>query len=306
MKKSCASRPGVRLLATVLGASLMFGCPSSDPTPQNPPTIPPATSTPVANPTPEATATPEGTPTPGETATPEGTATPAATATPGDAATPAGTATPVGTPTPGDTATPEATSTPGAAFQHSLQPLPGAQAPKLTQKVKVKMETTAGDLMIEVYPEAAPNAAKRFVELVNMGFYDDTPIFRVVKSPRPFVAQFGVNWRGDFKNWKNSNFNDDPSYFKLDRGTLAFAKSGPNSNSTQIFFNFTDNSFLSQNGGFTTFAKVVEGDEVMDKWKSVGTPDMGLDQGKLWSNGGDYLASLPVKPDMIKKATVVK
>src|SRR5690554_4849064 len=59
---------------------------------------------------------------------------------------------------------------------HDLEPLPGVEAPELTDKETVRMRTSAGDLVIEVYPQAAPNAAARFVELVRAGFYDDTPI----------------------------------------------------------------------------------------------------------------------------------
>src|SRR5262249_25574535 len=63
-----------------------------------------------------------------------------------------------------------------------LKPLPGKEkeAPKLTKKTTVRFQTTGGDVVIEVYPEAAPNAAKQFVELVKAKFYDDTPVSRVV------------------------------------------------------------------------------------------------------------------------------
>jgi cyclophilin family peptidyl-prolyl cis-trans isomerase len=64
--------------------------------------------------------------------------------------------------------------------------------------------------LIEIYPEAAPNAAQRFLELVNNGFYNNTPVSRVVEG---FVAQFGVNWREGFSDWQNRNFDDDPSLF---------------------------------------------------------------------------------------------
>src|SRR4029077_20813591 len=85
-------------------------------------------------------------------------------------------------------------SAPAATFTANLKPLPGheADAPKLTRKATIRMQTTGGDVVIDVFPEAAPNAAKRFLELVTSGFYDDTPISRVVPG---FVAQFGVNWR---------------------------------------------------------------------------------------------------------------
>ena len=81
-----------------------------------------------------------------------------------------------------------------------LVPFNPAKAPEITEVVTVSFQTDAGNLTIEVYPQAAPNAAKRFVELVKAGFYDGTPIFRVVNQPRPFVAQFGINWRAEHKN----------------------------------------------------------------------------------------------------------
>jgi homoserine O-acetyltransferase len=183
-----------------------------------------------------------------------------------------------------------------------LTPLPGKGAVALTQVTKVRLATTAGDVVIEVYPQAAPNAAKRFVELVTSGFYDDTPISRVVPG---FVAQFGVNWREPHKAWEHREFNDDPSLFALDRGTLAFAKGGPNTNSTQVFINYGENSRLTVPAmNFSAFGKVVEGMDVVDKFVQVGDPSMGLDQGRLWADSGTYLESLPVKPTMITMATV--
>jgi cyclophilin family peptidyl-prolyl cis-trans isomerase len=174
--------------------------------------------------------------------------------------------------------------------------------PPLTDATTVRLETTAGDVVIEVYPRAAPNAAKRFVDLVTAGFYDDTPISRVVPG---FVAQFGVNWREPHIAWKDRNFNDDPTLFALERGTLAFAKAGPNTNSTQVFINYRENNRLAEpQFNFTVFGKVVEGMDVVDRFVQVGDPSGGLDQGRLWADGGNYLESLPVKPTMIEKATV--
>ena len=197
---------------------------------------------------------------------------------------------------------PAASGAAAAAQEARLAPLPGKSPPALTQVTKVRLATTAGDVVIEVYPQAAPNAAKRFVELVTAGFYDQTPISRVVPG---FVAQFGVNWREPHNAWENRHFNDDPTLFALERGTLAFAKGGPNTNSTQVFINYIENNRLaSPQLNFSAFAKVVEGMDVVDKFVQVGDPSMGLDQGRLWADGGNYIESLPVKPTMIEKATV--
>lgn len=188
-----------------------------------------------------------------------------------------------------------------------LKPFRNVKAPEITEVVTLSFKTTVGDMVIEVYPQAAPNAAKRFVELAKMGFYNDTPIFRVVKSPRPFVAQFGINWRPGMIENKDRNFNDDPSLFEIGPGTLAFAKAGPNTNSTQVFINYGDNSFLRENGGFSTFGQIVKGFELASQFKAVGSPDMGLDQGLLWGNGDAYLKTLGSnQPTMITEVTVVE
>ncbi|MBQ7502924.1 peptidylprolyl isomerase [bacterium] len=189
-----------------------------------------------------------------------------------------------------------------------LTPYQPNAAPKITKYTVVRFETTKGNVDMEIYPEAAPNAATRFIELVKAGFYNDIPIFRVVKHPEPFVAQFGINWRPGMIEWKDKNFNDDPCLFHLERGTLAFAKAGPNTNSTQVFINYTNTDFL-QSQNFTTFGTVInDGMKVADQFESVGNPSMGLDQGALWMNGAAYLKSLPKdqQPTMIVKAYVVE
>jgi cyclophilin family peptidyl-prolyl cis-trans isomerase len=222
------------------------------------------------------------------------------------------------TPTPTETATavttlevaePVVAPTPVEAAPSGIEqliPLPGMEdkVPVLTQKTTINMQTTAGDLVIEVYPEAAPNAVARFVELVRSGFYDNTPVSRVVPG---FVAQFGINWREPHNAWEMNHFNDDPTLFSLKRGTLAFAKSGVNSNSTQVFINYVENNRLAEpQYNFTVFGKVVSGMEVVDMFADVGEPGMGLDQGRLWTDGEAYLASLDEQPTMITRATVVE
>ncbi|MGW8369623.1 MAG: peptidylprolyl isomerase [Gammaproteobacteria bacterium] len=184
-----------------------------------------------------------------------------------------------------------------------MTPLPGMEdaAPELTEHTKVVLHTTAGDVKIAVYPEAAPNAAAQFIELVESGFYDNTPISRVVPG---FVAQFGVNWRDPHKSWQNKTFQDDEGFFALERGTLAFAKTNrPNSASTQIFINYGDNSRLAQSN-FQAFGIVYEGMDIVDGFAQVGDPSGGLDQGRLWSDGDAYLASLREQPTMIESAEV--
>ncbi|MDC1528699.1 peptidylprolyl isomerase [Gammaproteobacteria bacterium] len=187
----------------------------------------------------------------------------------------------------------------------SLIPLPGLEdlVPELTQKSTLLMQTGTGEIVIEIYPEAAPNAAARFLELVEAGFYDETPVFRVVPD---FVAQFGINWRDNYPMWQDNNFNDDPSLFALERGTLAFAKAGPDTNSTQVFINYIENNRLAEpRYNFTVFGKVVSGMEAVDAFIPVGDPGGGLDQARLWNDGAAYLESLTTKPVMIETVSIV-
>lgn len=186
----------------------------------------------------------------------------------------------------------------------TLVPLAGREnaTPEITRVAAVVLQTTAGDVTIQVYPEAAPNAAERFIELVESGFYDNTPVSRVVPG---FVAQFGVNWRDPHRNWRTRTFDDDPSLFALERGTLAFAKAGPNTNSTQVFINYTENNRLADpQFNFTVFGEVVDGMEIVDDFVQVGDPSGGLDQGRLWADGDAYLQALDIKPTMIEQAVV--
>src|SRR5690606_25926804 len=189
---------------------------------------------------------------------------------------------------------------------HSLVPLPGKEreAPAITRATRVVLETTAGNVVIEVYPEAAPNAAERFVELVASGFYNGTPISRVVPG---FVAQFGINWREPHRQWRDRPFPDDPSLFSLAPGTLAFAKAGPGTATTQVFINTAQNDRLAlpQYGSFSVFGMVVEGMDVVERFVRTGDPSMGLDQMRLWTDGEAYLASLETKPTMIERAYVL-
>lgn len=187
-----------------------------------------------------------------------------------------------------------------------LRALPGLEGsvPVISEQILISFQTTGGELLIEVYPQAAPNAVARFIELTESGYFDNTPVSRVVSG---FVAQFGVNWREPHNAYQNKLFDDDPTYFALDRGTLAFAKAGANTNSTQVFINFQENNGLaSPQYNFTAFGKVIQGMDVVDNFVQVGDPNGGLDQGRLWNDGEAYLEELKVKPTMIVTAKVVE
>src|SRR5579871_3093378 len=110
-------------------------------------------------------------------------------------------------------------------------------APKVVvpEVFRVKFETSQGDFVVEARRDWAPHGVDRFHELVRMKYFDEGRFFRVVKG---FIAQFGVH--RDFKVhdvWRTLFIVDDPPKEKNVRGTLAFAKSGPNTRATEIFIN---------------------------------------------------------------------
>lgn len=133
-----------------------------------------------------------------------------------------------------------------------------AQAPA---EYRVRLQTSAGDVVVQVYREWAPLGADRFYNLVRNGYYDDTRIFRVVEG---FMAQFGISGDPTLEyQWRNSTIRDDPVRTTNSRGRVTFAKSGRDSRINQIFVNLADNPDLDAQG-FAPLGEVVQGMEVVD------------------------------------------
>jgi peptidyl-prolyl cis-trans isomerase A (cyclophilin A) len=189
-------------------------------------------------------------------------------------------------------------------------PTAGAQdqptAAPTIEPYQVKLETSKGDVVIQVHPEWAPRGAERFKELVEAGFYDECRFFRVVEG---FMAQIGMN--GDpavNAQWQNNTIPDDPVKQSNTRGKVTFATSGPDSRTSQFFISYGDNSFLDPQG-FSPFGEVVEGMDVVDSLYNgygEGAPQgLGPDQGMIAERGNEYLnAEFPML-DYIKTARIV-
>ncbi len=172
---------------------------------------------------------------------------------------------------------------------------------------KVRFETSKGTFVIEVRRDAAPNGADRFYNLVKNGYYDDARFFRVVTG---FVVQFGIN--GDpaiNARWMTATIKDDPVKTSNQRGFLTFATAGPDSRTTQVFINLTDNGRLDRLG-FAPFARVISGMEVVDKLYAEygdGPPrGGGPDQSRIQREGNAYLKKEYPRLDYIKKAAVTQ
>jgi peptidyl-prolyl cis-trans isomerase A (cyclophilin A) len=172
---------------------------------------------------------------------------------------------------------------------------------------RVKFETSQGDLTVEVTRAWSPHAADRFHELIRLRYYDEARFFRVLAG---FIAQFGVHRKSDVHDtWRKLAIPDDPPSQKNLRGTLAFAKSGPNTRSTEVFINLKDNANLDDER-FVPFARLVEGLDVADRLYSgygeFRPEGKYLDAGRVEEETNEYLVPRFPKMDYIKRALFVK
>jgi cyclophilin family peptidyl-prolyl cis-trans isomerase len=123
------------------------------------------------------------------------------------------------------------------------------------------IETNRGDIVVELYPDKAPNAVNNFVCLANAGYYDVTVFHRIITG---FMIQTGdptgTGRGGPGYTFADELPGDDMNY---DRGVLAMANAGANTNGSQFFINHQDNGADLQKN-YTIFGKVTEGMDVVD------------------------------------------
>lgn len=164
----------------------------------------------------------------------------------------------------------------------------------------VRLETTKGDILLRVHTAWAPNGAKRFYNLVRNGYYDNNYFFRNLD----FMVQFGLSSDPKInKAWSDSQIPDDTVATSNLRGTVSFASlSGPNTRSTQVFINKTDNARLDPLH-FQPFAEVVQGMDVVDMLYS-GYGERPVQQ-LLESQGEPYINRYFPRMDKIIKAEIV-
>lgn len=171
----------------------------------------------------------------------------------------------------------------------------------------VRIETTKGRFVLEVTRSQAPLGADRFYHLVQAGFYDNSRFYRVIAGR---FVQFGI--AGDpriAQIWRSASFPDDPVRDSNVPGTFAFAMTGPNARTTQIYINTGDQSRLDKMG-FAPFGKVVEGMNVVDSLysgygeRSGGGMRAGH-QGKLFEEGNAYLDREFPELDRLIRAEII-
>lgn len=169
----------------------------------------------------------------------------------------------------------------------------------------VKLDTTKGDIIIDVQRDWAPEGADRFYDLVKSGYYTDVAFFRVISG---FMVQAGISGDPRLNSiWRNKRISDDPVRQSNTRGMVTFAMAGKNSRTTQFFINFRDNSRLD-GMGFSPFGQVRDMSVVDALYSGYGEGaprGRGPSQGRLQAEGNTYLrAEFPLL-DYIKTATFV-
>ena len=163
----------------------------------------------------------------------------------------------------------------------------------------VELETTMGNIVIELNQEQAPNTVANFLEYVKSGHYDGTIFHRVIDG---FMIQGGgmdANMKEKSTNAPIQNEADNG--LKNEVGTIAMARtSDPHSATAQFFINVKDNSFLNFSGknpqgwGYAVFGKVTEGMDIVNKIKGVPTGKYG------------FHADVPTTPVVITHAKVIE
>ena len=169
---------------------------------------------------------------------------------------------------------------------------------------RVRFVTSAGDFVVEVYPDSAPKTVENFLQYVRDKHYDGTIFHRVIDN---FMIQGGgFDTRYAQKRTRapigHEGREAQAKGLRNTIGTLAMARtSDPNSATAQFFINVRDNAFLDhtaptmQGYGYTVFGRVVGGMEVVNRIKSIPT-----------GPAGPFPSDVPRTPVVIESATIVR
>lgn len=163
---------------------------------------------------------------------------------------------------------------------------------------QVLLQTSLGDIVVQLNPTAAPTTVNNFLTYVNTGFYNNTLFHRVIPG---FVAQGGGYTTGPlFKTPTQVAIKLESANGLVNtRGTIAMARTSvPDSATSQFYFNLVDNNFLNYSSagspGYAVFGAIVQGLSVMDQMATVPTADAG------------GLPSVPVVDVVIRSALQVQ
>jgi len=187
--------------------------------------------------------------------------------------------------------TPGATAPTAASRPETDAP---STAPMEAAKPMVIIETSLGDITVELWPEKAPITVENFLTYVDEGFYDGTVFHRVIGD---FMIQGGgMTRRLQPKATRGPIRNEASADLKNRRGTIAMARTGEiHSATSQFFINTVDNPFLDHRDetprgfGYAVFGRVVAGMEVVDSIGAVETRTLG------------GMADVPAEPVVIER-----
>ena len=160
----------------------------------------------------------------------------------------------------------------------------------------IQIETSAGQIVLELEGRRAPITVRNFLELIDSGYFDGTVFHRVIPD---FMIQ-GGGFTRDLKSGEPDGFivNESGNGMKNMRGTIAMARtSEPHTARAQFFINVNDNTALDPNPdrwGYTVFGYVIEGMDIVDAIAKVRT-----------GPGGRFSQDVPVVPVIIEKASRV-
>ena len=138
-----------------------------------------------------------------------------------------------------------------------MPPLPPPADPGTTYTAV--METSAGEIRLELWPDKAPQTVGNFVGLVREGFYDDLVFHRIIHD---FMIQGGCP-EGSGTGGPGYTFADEINDEKLVKGVLAMANAGPGTNGSQ-FFIITASATPWLDGAHTSFGRVIGGEDVVE------------------------------------------
>lgn len=153
-----------------------------------------------------------------------------------------------------------------------------------TTNPKARLETSKGDVLLELDATNAPITVANFIEYAKSGFYEDTIFHRVIDG---FMIQGGglTSEMSDKPNKKAPIKNEANNGLKNVRGSVAMARTQiVDSATSQFFINVADNDFLNfsaptpQGFGYAVFGNVIEGMEVVDAITQVQTGNSGMHQ----------------------------
>jgi cyclophilin family peptidyl-prolyl cis-trans isomerase len=126
------------------------------------------------------------------------------------------------------------------------------------------LHTSEGDVELDLFPEEAPKTVENFTKLASDGFYDRLIFHRVIPD---FMIQGGCP-EGTGSGGPGYQFEDEFNAHKVDRGALAMANAGPNTNGSQ-FFIVTADACPWLDGKHTVFGRVTSGLDVVDRISTV-------------------------------------